>query len=63
MNTSPKWLALIRLRRRVRAAERLVAARREKAEAYRRQALHGPPLSEWEREAMYGAVEAERAKR
>lgn len=32
------------------------------AERMRRQCLHGPPLSEWEREAMYGVVEQERRR-
>lgn len=37
-----------------------VERKREKAERVRRESFHGPPLTEWERMAMYGVVEAER---
>jgi len=38
-----------------------VRRRRRQAEAWRALALDSPPLTEWERMAMYGVVEAERA--
>lgn len=38
-----------------------VRRRRRQAEAWRSLALDSPPLTEWERMAMYGVVEAERA--
>lgn len=60
MKAASKWFALIRLRRRLRAAERLVAARHTKAEAHKRACLHGPPLTPEQVEAGYAAVEAER---
>lgn len=64
------WLSLHRLTRRKAVAPRRghasrpvdVARRAEEARRRRQEAFGSPPLSEWEQEAMYGAVEAERAK-
>ena len=39
-----------------------VARRRTEALRRRQEAFGSPPMSEWEQVAMYGAVEAERAK-
>ena len=47
--------------RRKRLAQRGVERRHRIAEEARQKALGGPPLTEWEVMAMYGAVEAERA--
>ena len=58
------FLTLLRIRKRVDAAKRLTEReqrrRHEVAEQARQESLHGPPLSEWEQDAMYGAVEQER---
>lgn len=43
-----------------RLSEVEVRRRRRQAEAWRSLAWDSPPLSEWEQEAMYGEVEAER---
>ena len=54
--------AIHRMTRRKRLAQREAERRHRIAEEARQKALGGPPLTEWERMAMYGVVEAERAR-
>ena len=54
--------AMTRFSRRKRLAQREAERRHRIAEEARQKALGGPPLTEWEVMAGYGAVEAERAR-
>ena len=54
------WLAILRMGRRKAIAADLMERRRV-AEAAKRQAFHGPPLSPGEMDAGYEAVKRERA--
>lgn len=62
MNVSPAWLGLIRLRRRLRAADRLVEARLAKTEAYRAKAFGSPPMTPEEVQEHEAAVRKQRER-
>jgi hypothetical protein len=61
--TGPRvWMALIRLRHRMKAADRLVQARHAQAERYRRQAFGSPPMTPEEVRQHEEAVAAVRRR-